>query len=942
MFRNVLLGSCFLSAFFVWMVTPAKALSQEKFQGIVAGWNPHDGRLLLGELNCTSCHDPGDAKELLIPRQAPILTKVGRRVTPQYLRAYLKEPQKVKPNTVMPHLLHETKDKDGIEDLVHYLVSQGGPIEQTGSGSSLFQIERGKTLFHQVGCVACHQPNEPPLESKGEETTVKDVDGKAERKPAVLFGKLSMKTTVDELAAFLQNPQHVRPGGRMPSLNLNLGEARTIAAYLLRDQLVKDKKGWGAGLDYAYYEGRWNKVPDFQKLKPKQEGNLKTFDLNAIKLKNGKKPRGNFAVRFWGMISIPEDGKYTFWTTSDDGSYLKIGNQRVVDNDGMHSPREKEGNVELKRGRHPIEVGFMQGGGGYELSVFWQPPGSKKKEPIPAGLLLHGAYAMIPQGKVVFQVDKHRAKRGKLLFNQAGCASCHQIGNHQPMAGKMKGPSLLKVDVDSGCLSKVVKPGLPKYSISSVQRKAIGETLTQLQKKVSQVSHADRIDHTMMALNCYACHPRGDKGGPDDFRDAYFTQIVPADLGNEGRLPPALHVAGAKLTPEGFAGYLLQGERVRYYMGTRMPLFGEKNIGHLPELYAKVDGNKIPSHKPAFSGRLVDDGRRLAGKKAISCISCHSWNGMKAQGVEGMDLIRMPKRLQTGWFHTFLENPQKLTPQTKMPTAWPDGKSFFPEIQGGDMHKQIDALWAYMSVGAKGGIPDGISSGNEYLLLPGKEPIVFRTFIKGVGAHAIAVGYRQRTHVVFDSLRVRMAKVWTGQFLDAKAAWSGRAGQYAPLPSGMVFDFPSGPPFARLESETSKWPGIDHSKKSHPPGWTFLGYRFDKDRMPSFLYRYLDIDIEEKPLTKYLPNKSYLSRNFKLSTKMKVDDLWFRVATGKKIVQVDGSFVVDGRLQFKISSAKAEPVIRNSEDGQELLIPMRFKAAKNGKRSVQLGVEMLW
>ena len=235
-----------------------------------------------------------------------------------------------------------------------------------------------------------------------------------------------MKTTVDKLAAFLRDPLHVRPSGRMPSLNLNAGEANMIAAYLLREQLSDKDGGYGAGLDYAYYEGNFPKVPVFDDLKPKVEGDAKGFNLNEVKLPDGKKPGGNFAVRFRGLIDIAEDGKYEFHVRSDDGAVLQIDGKTVVDNDGIHPPSDKNGTIDLKQGRHAIELGFTQGGGGYEMALTWKPPQGKKREPIPEGVLLHSARAMIPKGVIDFAVDTSKAERGRELFGKLGCAACHR------------------------------------------------------------------------------------------------------------------------------------------------------------------------------------------------------------------------------------------------------------------------------------------------------------------------------------------------------------------------------------------------------------------------------------------------------------------------------------------------------------------------------------
>ena len=911
------------------------------------GWDSTNGPLLLNELNCAACHKSAVEKLSLTPRKAPILTEFGKRITPQYLRMYLADPHKTKPGTPMPDLLSSfqgNEREDAVESLVHFLVSLGGPIDQKGGGASEFQIEAGRELFHSVGCVTCHQPNVDPPKRKGEPKILfPELRPKTREVKSISLDNLASKTTVDQLVTFLMDPTHVRPSGRMPSMHLNIGEARMIASYLLREQLVKNEKGWGAGLDYALYRGGFNKVPDFAKLKPIKEGQSKSFDLKSTPIYK-EKIKSNFAVRFHGMISIQEEGEYKFWTRSDDGSILRIDNKVVVNNDGNHPPQDRNGKVKLTAGRHAIELGFTQSGGGFELSVYWQPPGAKKKSPIPPGVLLHGAYAMIPKGIVEFKIDDKRKEKGRMLFTKLGCVACHDAGPDFKSA--VKAPELAKVNPKAvgGCLSNPNKSGVPKFAVSDKQRTALVEVVTALKKPMPKMTAAQKVDHSMMVFNCYACHSRGEKGGPEAKREPYFTETVEADLGEEGRIPPPLTGVGAKLTKKGFAGFLVDGERIRYYMATRMPLFGKNNVGHLPDLFMEEDGTRIAPRTPKFSSRLVDDGRFLVGKKGVSCISCHSWGGYKAQGVEGMDLIPMTKRLQPGWFHAFLDNPQKFRFQTKMPTAWPDGKSSFPQIQGGDAHKQMDAIWAYLSVREQGGLPEGIGKSSEYVLIPREEPIVFRTFMQGIGAQAIAVGFRQRTHVAFDAQEVRLAKAWVGPFVSAQAAWSGRAGQYAPIPGAAALDFPPGPTFAVLGEAKSSWPTPDaNNKRQNPVGWQFRGYRLNGKSGPTFLYRFEEIDIEETPNTDYKPAKSYLKRSFRLTAKQSQKDLWFRAARGQKIVEkAKGIYLLNDEVELHLTGNSGNaPVIRSVDGQQELVLPIRFEK-KGNEQQAEFALEMMW
>jgi hypothetical protein len=62
------------------------------------------GNLLLGELNCTSCHAADPALESAVQRKpAPVLDTVGSRVQPHYLLKFLADPHSAKPGTTMPN-----------------------------------------------------------------------------------------------------------------------------------------------------------------------------------------------------------------------------------------------------------------------------------------------------------------------------------------------------------------------------------------------------------------------------------------------------------------------------------------------------------------------------------------------------------------------------------------------------------------------------------------------------------------------------------------------------------------------------------------------------------------------------------------------------------------------------------------------------------------------
>lgn len=89
---------------------------------------------------------------------------------------------------------------------------------------------------------------------------------------------------------------------------------------------------------------------------------------------HGGKP---FGATVKGYINVPETAIYSFFLTADDGANLYIDGELVIDNDGWHAPLQKSGQIALQKGLHPIEVKFVEGGGGYTLKLEYRVNGGK-------------------------------------------------------------------------------------------------------------------------------------------------------------------------------------------------------------------------------------------------------------------------------------------------------------------------------------------------------------------------------------------------------------------------------------------------------------------------------------------------------------------------------------------------------------------------------------
>lgn len=124
------------------------------------------------------------------------------------------------------------------------------------------------------------------------------------------------------------------------------------------------------GLNYKYYEGSWDVLPDFANLTPLATGIRPNVDITP-RLRNDE-----FGFLWEGYIKIPANGTYTFETYSDDGSRLYLGDYSfsatpLVNNDGLHGSQYASGSKSLTAGIYKISITFFEKGGGEEMKVFW-------------------------------------------------------------------------------------------------------------------------------------------------------------------------------------------------------------------------------------------------------------------------------------------------------------------------------------------------------------------------------------------------------------------------------------------------------------------------------------------------------------------------------------------------------------------------------------------
>jgi mono/diheme cytochrome c family protein len=224
-------------------VQEAKAIVPYKIDArVVASWtkNPEltsQGELRFRQMFCSTCHSlavtrAGETK-LIGGDIGPELTKVGSKVKPDWLVAWLRDPQGYLPHTRMPRYGWSDEDLYKVtqyittkltdSDLLTGVPQLGQPTDE--------EIQFGRRLFLEKGCASCHSigglnPQKdfgPDLSALGGKNAT-ELD----------FGNAKIPhNLVAYIQAKLEDPASVNPAARMPQYNWNPSDLDAVTTALL-------------------------------------------------------------------------------------------------------------------------------------------------------------------------------------------------------------------------------------------------------------------------------------------------------------------------------------------------------------------------------------------------------------------------------------------------------------------------------------------------------------------------------------------------------------------------------------------------------------------------------------------------------------------------------------------------------------------------------------
>lgn len=300
-----------------------------------------------------------------------------------------------------------TLNPDKATDLnVYYHKGFEIPKEETKAAKSV--LEEGAALIEGSDCKTCHNEGKKTIGpayidvAKKYDFTKSNVSmlaGKVVKGGSGVWGDVLMtphpdlkREDAEKMVGYIMSldGQKLETEEKGQDLNLNVPSV----TFPLTDKNEYEKEE--EGKDYPGLAVMLFKIdPDLpindtpEKSKPLLNGIAPAVHFVGDQLDDLGSLKSSVYLQFNGFITIAEEANYVFRLISDDGSSLYIDNKQVVDNDGFHSTRPRDGEVILKKGKHPIKINFYEGGGGYSLSLQWARHGENKFSIVPNSVLSH-------------------------------------------------------------------------------------------------------------------------------------------------------------------------------------------------------------------------------------------------------------------------------------------------------------------------------------------------------------------------------------------------------------------------------------------------------------------------------------------------------------------------------------------------------------------------
>jgi mono/diheme cytochrome c family protein len=193
--------------------------------------DPTAGASLYGESFCATCHAVQNAAGNVVGGNiGPELTKVGSKVKPEWLQAWLRNPRVYDPNTQMPHYRFANQQLGTLSGFLMAKSDSDLLANVHLDAATPAQIAHGKLLVMNYGCASCHQINgvkkpenfAPELSRIGSKSINQ-----------LLFLPGMPHTLPDYIAGKIKTPREFSPNLKMPQFSFTAEQIDALTTALL-------------------------------------------------------------------------------------------------------------------------------------------------------------------------------------------------------------------------------------------------------------------------------------------------------------------------------------------------------------------------------------------------------------------------------------------------------------------------------------------------------------------------------------------------------------------------------------------------------------------------------------------------------------------------------------------------------------------------------------
>jgi len=178
---------------------------------------------------CYACHKT-KGFDTNIRKPGPILTKIDSKLTPDWVKNWMRNPRAVKPTTWMPRFWYNSNNSSPedavrneveINSIAAYLFANAEQHEFAVKNPPHGDAKNGEQIVKSIGCLGCHVVGEGKRSEIG---------------PRRTFGQplenIGNKTTYEWIYNWVRDPKHYSPSTYMPNLRLTDPQVADVATYL--------------------------------------------------------------------------------------------------------------------------------------------------------------------------------------------------------------------------------------------------------------------------------------------------------------------------------------------------------------------------------------------------------------------------------------------------------------------------------------------------------------------------------------------------------------------------------------------------------------------------------------------------------------------------------------------------------------------------------------